>query len=502
MERLDGPRETGIGQGKAITGNGAVVPMKTLDILFFGAGRLGRYWLECCKDFGIIPKGMVDNDRGLCGCLCEGIPVYHPDSLGELSFEAVFITCGRAEEIRGQLLGAGVPENRIVAGSRRIFERLLHYGASGLEVCGRLPAGRRDKAVLLDLQNGMVLGGVEAWTYSLARELKEKGYRGLYLTMGAAEAGRADQTFPAEVLRYGDLHKEKDKVQLCVNKILENAPCTVICNFPQIIFWSACVAKMRFPDQIRIIAVQHNDERIYYETYALWREYIDKCMVISSRIEETLKAFGMEKGRIARLEWKVACEAGLDRTWSADGTRLRIGYAGRITKTQKRMDLLPALAVKLRDRGIRFHISVAGAGDYSGTLEERIKKEGLREYITLEGYIERREIPSFWKRQDIMISCSDWEGHSISQSEAMAAGAVPVLTDVSGASDDVTDGYNGYIVGTGDLDGLAERICRLFRDRGMLERMGRSAHETIYHRQVYTDQTAEWGSLLEEVWRK
>ena len=90
----------------------------------------------------------------------------------------------------------------------------------------------------------------------------------------------------------------------------------------------------------------------------------------------------------------------------------------------------------------------------------------------------------------------------MSQSEAMAAGAVPVITDVSGAADDVTDGYNGYIVDIGDVDGLVDRICRLYHNRDMLKQMGQNAHRTIYERQAHMDQTAFWERLLEEIWQK
>ena len=99
-----------------------------------------------------------------------------------------------------------------------------------------------------------------------------------------------------------------------------------------------------------------------------------------------------------------------------------------------------------------------------------------------------------------MISCSEWEGHSISQSEAMAAGAVPVITDVSGARDDVTDGYNGFVVPVGDIDALADRICFLYHNRNEIEQLGKHAHEVIYERQKEMNQVTFWNKVLKEVW--
>nr|WP_300841558.1 glycosyltransferase family 4 protein [uncultured Acetatifactor sp.] len=487
---------------------------RTIEILFFGAGKIGRYWMECCRDFGILPRGMLDNDKTLSGSLCEGVPIYHPDNLQMLSFEYIFITCGREEEIYRQLLSLGVEKDKIIVGSHKILDYCLYYAvcsytmdcnvfsyrviSSNIVVSKNLS---EKKKILFDLRNGMVLGGVESWVYSLAKELKGKGYQGLYLAADEAGPRAVDETFPVRILEYSELFGEKDKVELCLREIIKNLPCTMICNFPQNIFWAACIAKKLFPGQVRIVAVQHSDDQLYYETYSLWQEYIDKCLVISSRIEEKLLSLGMEKSKIEHLEWKVTLGKTVKREWSVDNTCLQLGYAGRVTVTSKRADLLPVLAIKLRERGICFQMNIAGAGDYSETLQECIKAEGLQGCIRLEGYIDRSDIPTFWKRQDIMVSCSEREGHSISQSEAMAAGAVPVITDVSGAADDVTDGYNGYIVDIGDVDSLADRICRLYHNRDMLKQMGQNAHRTIYERQVHMNQAAFWEKLLREVWK-
>lgn len=101
-----------------------------------------------------------------------------------------------------------------------------------------------------------------------------------------------------------------------------------------------------------------------------------------------------------------------------------------------------------------------------------------------------------------MINCSELEGHSLSQSEAMAEGAVPVITDVSGARDDVTDGYNGYIVDIGDIDAMADRICELYHNRDKLKQMGIRAHSTIYERQKNIDQAEFWDDLIKKVWQE
>ena len=251
---------------------------KVVDILFFGAGKRGRYWLTYCKDFGIVPKGIIDNNVELWGQQCEGVAIYGPDILERFSDTCIFITCNREDEIARQLSELGVSYQKIVTGWHNFINHFLYfadYSYLSSEITARRM--RRPGKILLDLQNGMVLGGVEMWVYSIAKELKKMSCQGLYLATDTAGPVVTDKTFPVRLLQYSDLTAEKDRVLLCIRKIIENLPCTIVCNFPQNIFWSACIVKRVFPDSLRIIAVQHSDDPLYYEAYGLWKDCIDRC---------------------------------------------------------------------------------------------------------------------------------------------------------------------------------------------------------------------------------
>jgi glycosyltransferase involved in cell wall biosynthesis len=474
-------------------------------ILFFGSGKIGRFWLDYAVSFGIIPKGFIDNNRDICGSLCNNITIYSPDDLESLDFEKIFITCAKEQEVYQQLIVLGIPENKIVTGYHNILNHLLYYAAiniKAVESVGDFDDKSIQKKVVFDLYNGMVLGGVEAWSYDLAKKLRKQRYQGLYLTTDTAVPVVIDDTYPIEILTYTNYKEEKDKIEIGVKKIIENLPCTIICNFPQHIFWSACIAKQLYPKQVKIISVIHNDDKPYYDVYSLWQEFIDRCMVISLRMEQKLLLSGMKQGKLKNLEWQISCKEYLEKIWGISSASLQIGYAGRVTITQKRADLFWELAKKLKEKAINFQLNIAGTGDYSEILQQKVCEENFQEYIIPVGYIDRKSLPDFWSRQDIMINCSEWEGHSISQSEAMAEGAVPVITDVSGARDDVTDGYNGYIVDIGDIDAMADRICELYHNRDKLKQMGIRAHSTIYERQKNIDQAEFWDDLIKKVWQE
>lgn len=476
-----------------------------MKILLFGAGKLGRHWVSRFNDWGIVPEGILDNNKDLWGTMCEGITIHNPSIIKIYDFCYIFITSRREKEIYQQLLNFDVVEKKIISGSHNILNCLLYCVVSNMisaDGLAKVEDNKSKKKILIDLYNGMVLGGVESWSYALAKILYERGYQGMYLTKHVTTVPVIDETYPICILENRCLDSDKDKIDMYVTKIVEKIPCIVICNFPQHIFWAACIAKNMYPEQIRIVAVQHSDDQPYYNVYSLWQKYVNQYMVISSRIEQKLLACGVEQDKIGRLEWSIPCKGEIERTWGKGNTCLKIGYAGRVTVIPKRIDLFLSLAENLRRKGLKFQINIAGTGDYSEKLQDKIRKEGFQDCMFCVGYIDRKDIPKFWSRQDIMISCSEYEGHSISQSEAMAEGAVPVITDVSGARDDVKDGYNGYVVAVGDIDALADRIQELYLDRDKLEQMGRCAHNTIYERQKSMDQGVFWDDLIKKVWEQ
>lgn len=59
---------------------------------------------------------------------------------------------------------------------------------------------------------------------------------------------------------------------------------------------------------------------------------------------------------------------------------------------------------------------------------------------------------------DIFVNASEAEGFSNSLLEALSVGKVMVSTNVSGASDAIDEGRNGYIAASGTVRSLAETI--------------------------------------------
>ncbi len=467
------------------------------DIYFFGAGKIGKTCKQFAQRCKITIAGFIDNNKNLWGGYCEEIPVYSAQILKENPLSVVCITCNNFQPIQKQLIEMGIDKKRIITNIHNIYNMLLFDMVSAgtyKVICNKTNVDKKQK-ILIDFTNGMVLGGVEAWAYQQAKIWKKNEFDGLYLVGDFFKSIVINDTFKNKMLNLSNQADAKDMVDICVQAIVENLPCITVCNFPSYIFVAACIVKKYYPDKIKVIAVQHNDEKLYYDIFTRWQDFIDICLDISSQIKEKLLSYGMRKDIIYHLDWEIPCDEVLE--WHLKNNEiLQIGYAGRITISQKRADLFIVIAKELLKKGVQFKLNIAGTGDYLETLKSQVISEKLEDYFNILGVIDRACIPDFWKHQDVMISCSEWEGHSITQAEAMAAGAVPVITDVSGARDDVTNGKNGFIVPVGDIALLTDKIEYLYNNRDKLDIMSHTAHRTIYEKQKNMNQKDFWDRLF------
>ncbi|MDD4857484.1 MAG: glycosyltransferase, partial [Candidatus Krumholzibacteria bacterium] len=105
--------------------------------------------------------------------------------------------------------------------------------------------------------------------------------------------------------------------------------------------------------------------------------------------------------------------------------------------------LVEAAQLVLRKRDVLF--VVCGDGPERGKLEERVKLLGLSGSFVFRGKLEPREIARELRSADVYVSTSRSDSTSVSLLEAMACGAIPVVTDLAANREWITDGENGLI---------------------------------------------------------
>ena len=470
--------------------------------VFCGAGKAGRKYLCMWRKCGLQVDYFADNNPELWGKKVEDVDVISMEDLKKLPPNAnYYITCKSVDVMREQLISLGIPQTSI----RDCSITMNMYGYAMQQPGFIMPISVDESIwekcpaqVLFDFQNGMVLGGVESWSAQTAHKLKNLGWESCFLISGTQpDAIEKNISFwnvgKLIHVEFENTITEQETFACLSNGIAKSGCRNIIINFPGYHLVAACLVKRAVPDKVKVIAVVHNDEAVYYTYYKMFENYIDQCLVISERIRDKMIKNGFPQAKLEYLPWEIACEEQFYHTYTSKYGHLRIGYAGRIETQQKRMDYLVEVVKRLKERRIDFKLEIAGNGSYKEQLAKEISKNQLDREVQILGVLDAAEIREFWKRQDIMVSCSDWEGHSISQGEAMAAGAVPVVTDVSGASDDITDGENGFIVEVGSVEQITEKIAYFYEHRELLPVMGEKAHQTILINNN--------GKKLENLWR-
>lgn len=470
------------------------------EIILYGAGRRCIAILGKLRQAGIRIRAIVDGSKPMWGKALEGIVIQPPSVIGQNLDLVLCITVKDSEEqerIRNDLwetYGRGSLKE-ICYEDLEQEATLLMYRAKA----DQTDFTKRAPHIVFDCTSGLGLGGIEEWTKGLCLDLLMEGFDNIRILTDTG-----DYQIPDRLLDIvdGAFDKERyrsreQKTDCIINYLLDLLPVIVVIGKPEIFLEAASLLKKAVPDQVRVISVVHNGEEKIYGFYDQYRDYTDAYVGVSEDIKRDLVERGVPADRVFSITCPVPCDKVLTRSYTMDAGRpIKIGYAGRVVVLQKRMDLLIKMIEILEDSGVNFCMEIAGDGPYRDEMQRIVMGEGWDRHVCFLGALDRADIPDFWKRQDICVNIADAEGRCISKLEAMAGGAVPVMTRTAGNPEDIMEGVNGYMVEIGDYGGMAEKIIFLAGHREMLPELGLKAHDTIYPKCRREAHTEFWVKLL------
>lgn len=116
--------------------------------------------------------------------------------------------------------------------------------------------------------------------------------------------------------------------------------------------------------------------------------------------------------------------------------------------------------------------------------------------IECPGYVDPAE---YYQRSSVFVFPSLSEGFPKVVVEAMASGLPVIVT--SPAAEAVRDGQDGFVIPTGDVEALKDKIMYFYDNRDEIERMGRNAREQAerYSWDAYSLRTVK---ILEDIWAR
>lgn len=147
----------------------------------------------------------------------------------------------------------------------------------------------------------------------------------------------------------------------------------------------------------------------------------------------------------------------------------------------KRWDLPILLARRLKDAGYRFHLRMAGGGEYWEKAKRLVDSQGVGEYVSLIGNLPNAQILEMMRKSSIFLFTSNrQEGWGAVLNEAMASGCAVVVGDEIGAAPYlVKDGENGLLFESESLESLEMKVRLLFTGRDFRIKLSRNAYKTM-----------------------
>jgi len=158
--------------------------------------------------------------------------------------------------------------------------------------------------------------------------------------------------------------------------------------------------------------------------------------------------------------------------------KINITFTGRILKDKGVIDLIKA--IELLPEGIKSKITVDLFGKIDKENPAHIKEDKLKNLL-IPGLIlwhgHSDKIKKSLIDSDIYCLPSYREGLPKSTIEAMAIGRPIITTTAPGCDDTVEDGFNGYKVKAGDIEGLSKKLQTLIENKELRIQMGKNSRE-------------------------
>jgi glycosyltransferase involved in cell wall biosynthesis len=211
------------------------------------------------------------------------------------------------------------------------------------------------------------------------------------------------------------------------------------------------------------------------QRFAFW---LDHIFSISSMCAERLCA-RLPEGSPAVTAIPHAILPG-ERRQEKDGV-FRIAFTGRFDPVKRIPDLLQA-AHKLRERGVRFEMILAGDGPLHARIRSDAEAMKISDVVRFTGFIGKQEIEKLVSESHMLALISERESFGLSALEAMAYGAVPVISEGCGCREAIAHEKNGIVIKVGDVESLVRAVVELDGNRERWDELSLAAQRTVEER--------------------
>ena len=243
-----------------------------------------------------------------------------------------------------------------------------------------------------------------------------------------------------------------------------------------------CAAKLRIP----FVTIAQMANESYWppadisDRAAAVYPAAEKCLFVAEanrRLTEMQIACRLPRASIVRNPVNIPAGVSLPMPWPAnrDGI-LRFAVVGRLAPCAKGQDIIFQVLAMPKWRNRPVQVNLFGDGFFRRSMERLIVMMCL-ENVHLGGHVSR--IDQVWANHHALLMASRYEGLPLALVEAMLCGRVPVVTDVAGNSEIVTDGETGFVASAAKPACLDEAMERAWECRDCWPAIGAAAAEAV-----------------------
>jgi glycosyltransferase involved in cell wall biosynthesis len=245
----------------------------------------------------------------------------------------------------------------------------------------------------------------------------------------------------------------------------------------------------RLPKYLVTRRMDYPEENNWY-THCLYNRRVDGVVAISRNIRDRLIDAGVEPQKIRLIHSGIDPSrfALADRPEEAHNHSVTVGCLA-VLEERKGIEFLLEGASRLQSRGVRVKWVVGGDGNRREALKNQARALGLDDSVRFLGFVSKPE--EFFRRVDIFVMPSLFEGLGVAVLEAMAAGKPIVATKVGGLAESVVDGRTGFLVAPRDGQAIAEAVGKLVGDLQMAHEMGLRGRRRVLENFTLTQMAAQ-----------
>jgi glycosyltransferase involved in cell wall biosynthesis len=149
----------------------------------------------------------------------------------------------------------------------------------------------------------------------------------------------------------------------------------------------------------------------------------------------------------------------------------------RLTKW-KGVDLLIKNIEEIQENG-RVYLVIIGDGPESQNLIRLVKDRGVSDFVIFKGSISHEIVLYYYRKADVFVLNTNYEGLSHTLLEVMSAGVPIVATNVGGNPEVIENGVSGLLVEYGNGSQLKEAVIKILDDKNLSESLVRKAKEKL-----------------------